>query len=57
MDQSLELLGIIEADKNLETNVENAKSALDEVLAHAMSTAQICTIEDAKGIKGSIQSV
>lgn len=57
MDQCLDLLGIIETNKTLETDVKNTRPAIDEVLAHAMSTAQICAEDDSKAIKASIQTV
>lgn len=58
MDNSLDLLAMIKPDvKNHETVVENAKTALDEVLCHAMSVTQISSEEDRKKIVASIQSV
>lgn len=57
MDNALEIVGIIEPDKDVEANVQKAKPAIEEVLCHAMSISQICTSEDSKAIKASIQSV
>lgn len=57
IDNALELIGSIEANKTLEKDVSNAKSSIEEVLCHGMSVAQICQEEDSKAIKASVQSV
>lgn len=57
MDNALDLLATLDPNKSTVKNTDNLKSAIDEVLCHGMSIAQICSADDCKKIKASIQSV